>query len=81
MWASFHAKFGHKDKSFIRVTKSKKGGSSPPSIFLMIQNKMCQFQWHPHIGEIRTEILVYEKGGVIKHIKVRAIVKVEPTDL
>ena len=34
---------------------------------------------HPHIPEIRTEILVYEKGGVIKHIKVRAIVKVEPT--
>ena len=24
---------------------------------------------HQHIGEICTEMLVYEKGGVIKHVK------------
>ena len=39
------------------------------------------FLSNPHIGEIRTKFLVYEKGGVIKHIKARAIVKVELTDL
>ena len=81
LWTRFHAKFGHKDQSFIRVTQSKKGGSSPPSIFLMIQNKIGPIQWHPHIGEIRTQILVYEKGWVIKHIKAPAIFKVELLDL
>ena len=34
---------------------------------------MFQFEWHPHIGEIQTEIWVYEKGGVIKHVEVPAI--------
>ena len=38
---------------------------------------MFQFELHPHTGEIRTEILVYEKGGVIKHVKAPAINKVE----
>ena len=37
---------------------------------------MFQFELHPHIGEIRTDILVYEKGGVIKHIKAPPRVKV-----
>jgi hypothetical protein len=26
---------------------------------------MFQFELHPHIGEICTDILVYEKGGVV----------------
>ena len=30
---------------------------------------MFQFELHPHTGEIRTEILVNEKDGVIKHVK------------
>ena len=38
---------------------------------------MFQFELHPHIDEIRTDILVYEKGGVIKHIKIRARFKAE----
>ena len=42
---------------------------------------MFQFELHPHIGEIRMEILVYEKDGVIKHIKAPARVKVELLDL
>ena len=42
---------------------------------------MFCFELPPHLTEIRTETLVYEKGEVIKHIKARAIVKVEPTDL
>ena len=41
---------------------------------------MFQFELHTHIGDIRTYILVYEKGGVIKHIKAPAIIKVELTD-
>ena len=36
---------------------------------------------HPHIGEIRTFILVYEKGGVKKRLKAPARVKVELPDL
>ena len=42
---------------------------------------MFQFELHPHTGEIRTEILVCEKGGVIKHVKAPAINKVELLDL
>ena len=42
---------------------------------------MFQYNLHPHIGEIRTEILVYHKGGVIKHIKAPARVKVELPNL
>ena len=42
---------------------------------------MIQFELHPHTGEIRTEILVYEKGGVIKHVKAPAINKVDLLDL
>ena len=38
---------------------------------------MFQFELHPHTGEIRTEILVYEKGGVIKHVEAPAINKVD----
>ena len=30
---------------------------------------MFQFELHPHTGEIRTEILVYDKGGLIKHVE------------
>ena len=33
---------------------------------------MFQFELHPHIGEICTDILVYEKGGVIKYVKAPA---------
>ena len=47
----------------------------------MILNKIFQFELHPHIGEIRTKIWVYEKGGVIKHIKASAKVKAELPDL
>ena len=42
---------------------------------------MFQFELHPHIGEICPEILVYEKGGVIKHVEAPAINKVELLDL
>ena len=49
--------------------------------FLMILNQIFHFGMHPRIPEIRIEILVNEKGGVIKHMKARAIVKVEFTDL
>ena len=47
----------------------------------MILNKMSQLELHPHIGEIRTKMLVFEKGGVIKHIKAPARVKGELPDL
>ena len=47
----------------------------------MIEDKMFQFELHPHLGEIHTEILVYEKGGVIKHVEAPAINKVELLDL
>ena len=68
VWAIFHAKFGHKDKSFIWVTKCE---SKEKIIFAL-----HSFELHPHIDEIRTDILVYENGGVIKHIKAPAIVKI-----
>ena len=42
---------------------------------------MFQFELHPYTGEIRTQILVYEKGRVIKHVKAPAINKVELLDL
>ena len=42
---------------------------------------MFQFELYPHTGEIRAKILVYEKGGVIKHVKAPAINKVELLDL
>ena len=42
---------------------------------------MFQIELHPHVGEIRNNFLVNEKGGIIKHIKAKAIVKVELTDL
>ena len=38
---------------------------------------MFQFELHPYTGEIRTKILVYEKVGVIKHVKAPAINKVD----
>ena len=47
----------------------------------MIKDKMFQFELQPHTGEIRTEILVYEKGGVIKHVKAPAINKIDLLDL
>ena len=40
-----------------------------------------QFELHPHTGEIRTKVLVYEQGGVIKHVEAPAINKVELLDL
>ena len=42
---------------------------------------MFLFESHQHIGEIRTNILGYEKGWIIKHIKAPARVKVELPDL
>ena len=42
---------------------------------------MFEFDLHPHIDEIRTDILGYEKGGVKNHIKAPARVKVELPDL
>ena len=42
---------------------------------------MYQFELHPHIGDIRTDILVYEKGRVIKYIKAPARVIGELPDL
>ena len=42
---------------------------------------MFQFEFHPHTCEIVTEILVYEKVGVTKHVKTPAINKVELLDL
>ena len=42
---------------------------------------MFQFELHPHTGEIRTEIWVFEKGEVIKHVEAPAINKVEFLDL
>ena len=42
---------------------------------------MFQFDLNPHTGEIRMEILVYGKGGVIKHVAAQAIKKVELLDL
>jgi hypothetical protein len=41
---------------------------------------MFKFELHPHTGEIRTEIWVYEKGRVIKHVKAPAINIVELLD-
>ena len=67
--------------SFESQNVKKKMDSSPPSIFLTIKNKMFQFELHQHIDEIRTDILVYQKGGVITHIKAPARVKVELPDL
>ena len=42
---------------------------------------MFQFELNPHTGEIGTQILVYKKGGVIKHGEATAINKVELLDL
>ena len=42
---------------------------------------MFQFELHPQTGEIRTKSLVYEKGGVIKHVEEPAINKVDLLDL
>ena len=47
----------------------------------MILDKMFQFELHQHTGKIRKEVVVYEKGGVIKHVKAPAINKVELLDL
>ena len=41
---------------------------------------MLQFELHLHIGDIHTNILVYEKGAVIRHIETPAINKVELID-
>ena len=43
----------------------------------MNKNLMFQFELHPHISEICTEVFVYEKGGIKEHIKAPARVKVE----
>ena len=38
---------------------------------------MFQFKLHQRKGEIWTKKFVYEKGGVIKHIKASAKVKID----
>ena len=56
--------------------------SSPPSIFLKIKKYIfLKSELHPHIGEICTDILVYEKGGVIKHIKAPARIELPHDDV
>ena len=72
---------GIKIKVLFKWPNQKKAVSFHFSIFIMIQNKKIQFQWHPHIGEIHTKILVYQKGRVIKNIKAPARVNVELPDL
>ena len=42
---------------------------------------MFQYELHPHIDKIGTDIFVYDKGGVIKHSKSPARVKVKPDDV
>ena len=42
---------------------------------------MFQFEIDSHTGETRTEILLYEKGGVMKYVKAPAINKVDLLDL
>ena len=42
---------------------------------------MFQFELHPHIDEICMDVLVYEKGRIMKQIKAPARVKVELPDL
>ena len=42
---------------------------------------MLKFELHPHTGEIWTKILLYKKGGVIKHVKAPAINKFDLLDL
>ena len=69
--------FDIKIKVSFKSQNLKKSVSSPLSILLIILNKTFQFELHPHIGEIRTKILVYDKGGVIKHIKAPARVNAE----
>ena len=54
-----------------------------PSIHLKkkLKDKLFLFESHKHIGEIRMDILGYNKGGVIRHIKAPARVKVKLLDL
>ena len=59
-----------------KILKKKICDSSPSLFFLMFSNKIINFELHPH-----RQILMYEKGGVRKHIKAPAIVKVELIDL
>ena len=47
----------------------------------MISTKKYIFELHQHITEIHEEIFVYEKCEVIKHIKAKAIVEIQLTDL
>ena len=42
---------------------------------------MFKFELHPHISEIHTKMLVYEKAGIIKHIEAPAKNIVELFDL
>ena len=56
----------------VSFKSQKKRGFFPSVHFSNDFKQMFQFELHPHIGEIRTEILVYEEGGVIKHIKATA---------
>ena len=53
-----------------------------PSVHFSNDLKLnVSIELYPHIGEIHTEMLVYEKAGVIKHIKALAINKFELLNL
>ena len=54
LWENFHAKFGQKIKISSESQNVKKMDSSLSFIFKTIENKMYQFELHPHISEIRT---------------------------
>ena len=58
-----------------------KNGFFPSNHFSNDYKLNVLFELHPHIGETSTEILVYEKGGLIEHIKAPARFKIELPDL
>ena len=59
--ASFHPVIGQKDKVSFKSQNQKKV-SSLSKKFLMISNKMSNFELHPHIPEIRIYVLKYEQA-------------------
>ena len=66
----------------IKVSFESQNSCFFPSVhFSNDLRQMFQFELHPHTGDIRTEIWVYEKGGVIQHVEAPAINKVELLDL
>ena len=64
----------HQDHSF-----SRRASQFP--VLMIKKDLKNNSELQPNIGEVHTDILVYEKGGVIKHIKAPTRVKVELPDL